>query len=617
MKNAISNRPFLVLLILILTPLVGNAQSHNKRKSYYEHLTEINEQWKFHPESCPNGETSFTTDEDRIQMHLKLVLNHLKLNPPKNLDVSQVERRKVLLNTLEDYADNKVFPTNHFHPQRQPYFVDNYGVHCAVGQLMAVSGKDELVAEIRKKYNYSYLEEMPTPPLQTWAKENGFTLEELKWIQPNYPPNTNIQAVLNGANNTVNSLSFDPYDGRILIAGEFSELNQLPCLNVGYYKQEQLNCFGNGLSGTINDVFSLSGIIYAFGEIEHNGQVYPMAEWDGVNWNFLEIPSRSGASCTAAKPYGNSTKFQVSISHPAIPGKQEIWYYLYNNSWEKKAGVNGIIYDIEASSYGSVFAGHFDTLWTFDGGLPLDTLAVHNVAIKSTYNTNWYGLGQEISDTVKVVKSVYGTIIFGGTCSNQNGASNVCLTRYYNGTLQPLYLNPSMTEAFVVNDIALNNGAGEIIIGGKFYISAMIGTYGSNLASYSLTYNHLEALADFDAPVKALSYFGQDLYIGGEFTSNLNTNYLNHLARLYSVSGLNESEIHTDVTVYPNPFQDMINVNDIPDGTTYTFFNTNGQVVLKGKVTNQEITGLGILSKGIYHLKLEHNQNLSVLRLVK
>jgi hypothetical protein len=121
-------------------------------------LKEVNAQWEKHRELSPSGLISFTSDADRIQYHLKLVARHLKKSSDQFWNEYQLKNRSQLIELLEKYAERKIFPTNLYHSTRTPYFIDDFGVHCAVGYLIEQSGHDELALEISEEFNYDYIE---------------------------------------------------------------------------------------------------------------------------------------------------------------------------------------------------------------------------------------------------------------------------------------------------------------------------------------------------------------------------------------------------------------------------------------------------------------------------
>ncbi len=126
--------------------------------------------------------------EARIATHLAYVERLLRAAPIDRLGPSQRSRRRALLDVLADYRARGVFPrrTDDTYVGRRPRFIDDRGVHCAVGHLVTASGHAALAAEIDARYEYAYVAEMEAPALVEWASEHGFTLDELAMIQPGY-----------------------------------------------------------------------------------------------------------------------------------------------------------------------------------------------------------------------------------------------------------------------------------------------------------------------------------------------------------------------------------------------------------------------------------------------
>ncbi len=607
------------LAFIILSFQFSLAQDYAVENSCYNHLVEINAQWEKYPDTSPQGNIAFDSDEDRIKLHLELVCKYLRENTPSTSTKSQTKSRLMLVDALEEYAAAKVFPTNKYHSTRTPYFVDEENVHCAVGYLMAYSGHDDLVASISREHNYDYIEDIRTEGVSEWATNHGFTIDELKWIQPNYAASTNINSLSNGTNGPVNDIYVDNYQGRILFSGTFDSVDLVPCMNLGVYENDQLSCFEGGVPGTVNDVAITYNSINVFGAIENNGDVYPVAVYNGT-WTYLSIPSRPGAICTAGNQGEWPYKMEVVISHDSIPDKQEVWCLTNSDVWEKKALVTGVILDIEASNFGRVYAGHFDTVVRYNAsGIADSTISANNVVIKGQYTSTWSGLGSEVSDTVKTVKSIGSAIYFGGTCSSTLGNSAVCITRYLNGTLQPLVLreNFSNTGDCSINSIAYEYSSSELLFGGDFNISPMMGNYGTNLASYNLVYNQIEALAILDAPVEGLNYYDNSLYLGGHFLTNQSTQNLNHLGRISSVVGLEEPTPESSLVISPNPFIDEITITGAQPGDQYMIVNMSGQILEQGVLEGNTIANLNHLTKGVYLLKLTSLTGESTHQLVK
>jgi hypothetical protein len=127
------------------------------------------------------------SESARVQSHLKLVESLLRLQDTSNLSEVQRTHRQQSLDQLRSYWQRGLFPINTGHPgRRQPYFIDDRGVPCAVAHLIIESGNRELAESISKTQNFSYLEQIENQDLQNWVEQSGFSLDELRLIQPSY-----------------------------------------------------------------------------------------------------------------------------------------------------------------------------------------------------------------------------------------------------------------------------------------------------------------------------------------------------------------------------------------------------------------------------------------------
>jgi hypothetical protein len=618
-----SNQYFTSIKTLLLTFFIGvslsfYANNNIPTKSYFDHLSEVNKEWNHHKDAVPEGLISFNSDLDRIQLHLSLVIEHLKTNSPSYLNSDQISNRLTLLDKLQEYANNKVFPINKYHSIRTPYFVDHLGTNCAVGQMIYVSGNEELVAKISKEHNYDYIKDIRTEGVVEWANEFGFTLDELKWIQPAYPPTQTMDQVLDGTNGKVNKILRHYSGEKLTIAGEFTELDGSPCLNIGFYENNQLSCYGNGIDGQVDDVIERGGTVYAFGKFNNNGDFYSIAKYDSSSWSYIEIPNREGATITAVNKGngGSGYFFEVALSHNSIPNHQETWRLLGTNTWEKQLLVNGVIKDIILCNYGKVHVGNFDSVTVYNSNATIDTtLTVNNVVIKSYYPNVWYGIEGEISETVNVVKQIGNALIFGGTCSVSSWGNDVCISKYFNSVLQPLYLNDHLVQEFSVNTIAYNGGD-KFTFGGEFYIEIGFSTYGDNLATFDLVNNNAVAIAVLDKPVNSIAFINDDLYVGGDFQDNMGS-AVNYLGRITSTVGLSENKAEINLNVYPNPFNSIINLEGIEDGANYSILYIDGRVAKSGTVQNEKINELDFLPKGSYLLQLESMKGNIIRKIFK
>ena len=186
---SISRYTALAVIITCFSSHVYAELSPHTKASRYAHLVEINDRWL--QEVSPQyllEEVKYQSEVDRIADHLFRVASALENREICDLSKEQLANRQQALALLRAYAKTGKFPINAHHDERTPYFVDELGTHCAVGHLMQETGASATVEAIRTKTNYGYvLEELSVyPEVGDWGTANGFTNEELAWIQPTY-----------------------------------------------------------------------------------------------------------------------------------------------------------------------------------------------------------------------------------------------------------------------------------------------------------------------------------------------------------------------------------------------------------------------------------------------
>jgi hypothetical protein len=120
------------------------------------------------------------------------VLRELAAADTRALDPRLAARRAHFIEVLSGYRARGEFPQNDRYADRLvTIFVDDRGVHCAMGYLMAEDGRADLVAAIRAAKNTGTVWELaadPTlgPEIGAWLATTGLTLFEAARIQPTY-----------------------------------------------------------------------------------------------------------------------------------------------------------------------------------------------------------------------------------------------------------------------------------------------------------------------------------------------------------------------------------------------------------------------------------------------
>jgi len=546
-------KALLFVVLIFSVSASAFALQHKNTSSVYEHMLEINKNWQKGHAQNYNQLISFESDIDRIQMHLLFVEQALLAKSTKHLSEKQKLNRVDMLGVLHSYALNKLFPINTGHSVRQPYFIDNFGTHCAVGFLVKKSGFEDISKAIAEKQNFAYVREIVSPDLVQWSMVFGFTLEELAWIQPGYAPSQSYSQIGQGANGKVTHSEM--YGPQWFFSGEFDSLDNLPCLKIGKYENGQLSCLASGLDGEVNDLdYHQTKGIKATGHFLHNGIYYPLATLINNTWTFDSIPNRPNARATAsalAYTYGA----YVAIDHPTIAGDQEVWKAIYGN-WSLVATVHGKVFEIDE---GGSFFGAFESAEVYENNTWVNYNS-KNVFIMA--NTGYYQtISGIVPDTIFAFTKINNVIYVGGRTSTHIGSSGALVSSILNGIAQPLLtisdLDP--TAKYAVYDMKTNDD-NSIYISGNFE-SHWSPYWIKNVGLFHPSSAYIETLGYFDNTVYTIGSSGQTLFTAGDFSSNLaggsftwDTQSVNRLAKLDGIASINENDIFSEkIQISPNP----------------------------------------------------------------
>jgi Secretion system C-terminal sorting domain len=117
-----------------------------------------------------------------------------------------------------------------------------------------------LAQEISLENNYAYIAEIESPALVAWAETYGFTLDELKWIQPTYQcmfaicPSDSVKDVsCHGAYDGCIGLPTSSLTGTVIykffkyndLSSQWLQLDQSCDLPAGFYKWTVINSGGS------------------------------------------------------------------------------------------------------------------------------------------------------------------------------------------------------------------------------------------------------------------------------------------------------------------------------------------------------------------------------------
>lgn len=125
----------------------------------------------------------------RLRAHFDSVVTELSSARTADLTSSQRTRRTLLIAELQHYRDAGVFPQNRdYAGQAVPFFVDEQtGAICAVGHLLAVSGRRDIVDRVRETNNNVLVAQLASDAdFRAWLDSAGISLAEAGRIQVPY-----------------------------------------------------------------------------------------------------------------------------------------------------------------------------------------------------------------------------------------------------------------------------------------------------------------------------------------------------------------------------------------------------------------------------------------------
>jgi hypothetical protein len=123
----------------------------------------------------------------RLRAHFDSVLVELRSRDVSALRPEQRAARAVQIARLQEYRDAGVFPRNLVSRDATPVFVDPFGTHCAMGYLIARSGRSDIVGRIASTRNLARIPELADDrALIAWLDSAGLSVTEAARIQPTY-----------------------------------------------------------------------------------------------------------------------------------------------------------------------------------------------------------------------------------------------------------------------------------------------------------------------------------------------------------------------------------------------------------------------------------------------
>lgn len=580
----------IILIFGIITSLFASIPPEHST-SLINHLHEINKEWaKRQLPEAANLVLSFKTDIARIQTHLTLVEQYLRQHYASSLSAEQIKKRNEALDILKTYYKNNRFPVNHYHSVRQPYFIDNFGTACAVGHLMIETGFEDVAKRIAQESNFAYISELQPkyPEIHRWAAEYGFTVEELAWIQPGYPPAPQVWYALGnggGVDGQINVMeSYYNNSEFLYIAGDFTSIDGVAANSIVAWDGNAWQNLGNGVTGEIFDIeVTSSNNVYVGGDfyVNDNPDITNFAYWDGVTWTAVTDDNIEGTVHTI---HHQSTiyiggDFTISNSNGMI---ENLAFKNYNeDQWQNADGafsVNGTITDLLWHNGNLLVSGYFSETGTATSDNTITNLNVNGLAYwfhgNSQTPNDWVlGFNPLLVD-VNAVAVEDGWLLAGSASFDADyiypslGIFSAGIWDYR--TYQPFNLEDPMFIGFVKYNNA-TYGYGNI--------GAFSGLRSTGIVPLPLIGSSSERTL-INGVVKAAESFQDYLYVAGDFTEIFDQPF-NGLA--YSefelITPVEEIPQTQKLDIYAAANQINISTENIAEDLEITFYNLSGQLL--------------------------------------
>ncbi len=596
-------------LSLLLCFLVFSAFGKN---STFKKLCEVNKCWREQKDISADMLPAYRlqTETDWIQAHLALVETTLRSRNTDGLTPTARQNRLLCLDYLHQYLVARRFPLNEDYGYRTPIFIDKHDNFCAVGYLVKASGYEHISRKIAANTNLAYVREMNYPELAAWASQNGFTIDELAWIQPGYPPTVYSAPIGNGVNGTVHELCVESAGSKLYVGGSFTQVDNAIAANNVAYVTEAAGVFtwhsmGAGVNGPVYAIAAHGGNIFVAGSFSMAGgsPASNVAYWDGATWH--------GAGCITGTVndlvvYAGSLYAAGSFD---VCGMPNVNFAKWNGTvWQPLPGLDGRINTMEVMGTTLLLGGAFSYGMSTANAIKWDAV--------SGFQTFTNPVKNEVKDFEFFSGNIYAACRHTDPVDSLNLLLKLSGNTWYRAFTDTNYL-AGFCPASAWYDYhatkrsfnTLCSEPGSLNIGGEFIYSPMLGTNARN--TFNVTAPSMYGTGNWfvvDSAVNKMVLFKGHIIAGGKFKTGYSGVFaddtLNGITRRYTEGLAVKATDKTKVlNVYPNPLGSTheLSIENNFNAISFTLRDVSGKLISEGSLNSgvQKVT-LPQLSAGIY-----------------
>ncbi|MBL7712513.1 MAG: T9SS type A sorting domain-containing protein [Chitinophagaceae bacterium] len=592
-------------LLFLLCCLVCSASRADHQS--YQKLAEVNQCWTEQKDIPALPEYTNRSEKEWIRLHLGLVEQTLRARELPQLSTEQKANRAHCLDILHRYWQEGNFPINDRYASRTPIFIDPYNNFCAVGFLLKETGFEAVSRKISAQTNLAYVRQMQYPELTAWAGSYGFSVDELAWIQPAYPPQSSVRRLGAGVDGMVQELYVDDAAEKMYVGGSFVQADGSVTANNIAYVTEASGVYtwhnmGTGVHGKVNAITKFDDKIFAAGSFDEvaGKMAANVAYWDGSEW--------TAAGCINGTIHDLLVfegKLYACGSFADCSGGSESNFAQWNGSdWTMIPGLKGRINTMEVNGASIVLGG------AFSYG-PVTNVVQWNTSSSFTPFLN--GISNEVMDFELHEATVY------AACKRAGEAdTNAILLRLIAGTWEQGFASPYEAKSFDAKGsgaafLTLCTEGTTLNIGGAFsYISMTYGANCYNMGGGSRKWSVVDNTVNKMVLFKGEVYFGGLFQNGSEYseaTGEGTVTGLNGIAKRaeapLSVPKV-DIGLAKELRVIPNPAKgnSFVSVENNINADRYTLYELCGKILETGQLGANGTLRVPSVAAGVYFLNL-------------
>ena len=545
------------------------------------------------------------TPSDPIAFHLQEVETHLRANVPSSIPFNLYEKRTKLLDILHEYHVSRAFPQNVHLTFRTPIFIDEFNHYCAVGWLMHNTGAESIARKIQNTQNMAYLKNIQVEGLEQWVKNSGFTVDELAWIQPGYPPPATISPLLSGVDGIVYAIEPSNF-GTVYAAGQFNTANGTTVNNVAEYLPGFAGylwtSLGEGFNGPVFALDKIESDLIAGGSFTASGSnpMFGVARYVNGTWENL---GNGLNGIVHDFEWFNGSLYAVGQFNKPETNTPFCNFARWNGtSWESLGGpINGPVYKIFNDGNRLLLGGSFSSA----SGVTVSNIVAFN-------GTEFSALGSGLTMPVRAIENFNNEILVGGNLFHN---SQLCGIMHLEGDTWNTLLSImefSLDSSNVVYDLDIINN--RLLASGNLQFLPMNGNYGSGVLELSIFEGngYFNGYTSVDSTVFALEPFLDGIYAGGIFQYSGNT-MLNGIGIIEDLITSTKPNITSmRLKAIPNPSNSEMFIQGIEGNSEIFIYSLDGRLIKQYQANQDHF--IQPLPSGLYLLQLVHKGKQETLK---